>query len=288
MNELQHQQQNKTSPPGGGAAGAPHHHHHHCASMKYIKGDTQAFKNELKIVKFAEKVDHIPTALLSPPSITSNMATMASKQAVISNDKFYGSPSKMQPPPSTPPPVHSQSNSGSVSGLMSFSDRLKKNSISVSKYELEAPSPLSQSLNGNNNAFGTGCIETQSLINYDSVSHHAATQHNTRCNSTTSNVNSSSSQSQSHPPHQFLFSPMKRLRLEEVTLEKPSFNGEDTLNNTTNMNETTASQPPDSSFAFYSNSGNNTAAQRNNMKTPPNQAWVIQKIINKVTVKSCQ
>ena len=142
--------------------------------MRFIKGDNQTFKNDLKIVKFAEKVDHIPASLLSPPSSNASV----SKQSIITNDRFYGSPSKMQPPTPTPPPSTHLLASHSVAGLMSFNDRLKKNSISLSnnvngngnnasasitasKFDLESPSPC-------NNLFGGA--ETQSLVNYDSNS----------------------------------------------------------------------------------------------------------------------
>ena len=139
--------------------------------MRFIKGDNQTFKTDLKIVKFAEKVDHIPASatLLSPPS---NGGKTHHQQSIITNDRFYGSPSKTQTPTPTPPPSQHLA-THSVSGLMSFNDRLKKNSIHLtngsngnnvsvvgasSKFELETPS--------NNNSFGG--VETQSLINYDS------------------------------------------------------------------------------------------------------------------------
>ena len=53
-------------------------------------------------------------------------------------------------------------------------------------------------------------------------------------------------------PQSFLFSPMKRLRLDEYVFEKPSFTAEDTLNNTTlnnnlpDLNQTPQSPPPNS------------------------------------------
>jgi hypothetical protein len=255
---------------GGDSSHYHHHHHHHPhqQSTKYIKNDNQMFKSDLKIVKFSEKVDHIPiniNSLLSPPSSSSSSTTSSQPnqhRQVISKDNFYGSPSKMQPPQTPPHMLSSHLTSNSVSGLMSFSDRLKKNSINInqqqqqqqktpniSKFELESPSPLSQSLNG----FGNGGIETQSLINYDSVLSNTNANnnnnHNVRCNSTTSNLNSNAI------PHQFLFSPMKRLRLEEFTLEKPNGEEEASNVNATNLNEPTTQE---------NNNRNNV------MKTPPN------------------
>ena len=143
--------------------------------MRFIKGDNQTFKTDLKIVKFAEKVDHIPaTAILqSPPSNGGKTHhNQHQQQSIITNDRFYGSPSKIQPPTPTQPPTQHLT-THSVSGLMSFNERLKKNSIHLtngsngnnvtvvgasSKFEPETPS--------NNNSFGG--VETQSLINYDS------------------------------------------------------------------------------------------------------------------------
>lgn len=178
-------------------------------SSKFSKPDINS-RNDPKIVKFSEKIDTIPNScnnsITSPPT-----ANISNKQhVIITNDKFYGSPSKSAsttpisgPGPAQPivPP----------SSLMSFTDRLKKSSINTpnnaSSFDLEAPSPLSQS-----------------LISTVNQSSHNITAYNENLN-----------QNQNH---QFLFSPMKRLRLDEITLERPSFYADESVNNTTsNLNE---------------------------------------------------
>lgn len=84
-------------------------------SLKFIKGDNQTFKNELKIVKFSEKVDKYSQPIASPPS----SLTLTPKKNVISNDKFYGSPSKT--------PVQAQpTTSNNTQSVISFTDRMKK------------------------------------------------------------------------------------------------------------------------------------------------------------------
>ncbi len=145
--------------------------------MKFIKGDNQTFKSDLKIVKFSEKIDTIPLSSASSSTLTMTSPTSHHShhkaQTVISNDKFYGSPSKLN-----------NNNSGSV-GVSSFSERLKKNS----SYDLETP-----------------------ILHQDMHQHH----HSHNFNANITNQQSS---------HQFLFSPMKRLRLDEVnnaTNEKSS------------------------------------------------------------------
>lgn len=145
--------------------------------MKFIKGDNQTFKSDLKIVKFSEKIDTIPLSSASSSTLTMTSPpshhSYHKAQTVISNDKFYGSPSKLN-----------NNNSGSV-GVSSFSERLKKNS----NYDLETP-----------------------ILHQDIHQHHHSHNFN---NPTSSNQQSG---------HQFLFSPMKRLRLDETNIatnEKP-------------------------------------------------------------------
>jgi hypothetical protein len=166
---------------------------------RYASKSENTSKADSKIVKFSEKIDTIPNPLLnSPPSSTS---LMNNKPAIISNDRFYGSPSKAM-----------SASTSTIPTVMSFSDRLKKNAFNLS-YDLEAPSPLSQSLNAN---------QTTSATLYDSQSNPNA--------------------------NQFLFSPMKRLRLDEFTLERPSFNDEEALNNTNRENHAPISHASSMSF----------------------------------------
>ena len=221
------------------------------SQMKYIKGDNQTFKNDLKIVKFSEKIDHIPTSnnstFTSPPSNIANGVNSASssltKQVVISNDKFYGSPSKTVLSSSSTAIINTP-NSYTV---MSFSERLKKNAFNSTtnvSSELEAPSPLSQSLIAGSN---------QSTQNLFTNSSETQSYYNTK--SSTIAPNNASNQNN----HSFLFSPMKRLRLDEFSLEKPSFNGEDTMNNT-HLNETSNM---DSNFSKPTTPPNNNNNYRN-------------------------
>lgn len=137
--------------------------------MKFIKGDNQTFKSDLKIVKFSEKIDTIQLPC-SPSSSTLSMVTSPpqqhhhNKQTVsISNDKFYGSPSKLN-----------TASSSVSSGVMSFSERMKKNALHF---------------DSNNTENSTSSVSLSQDV------HHQP-------------ITASSS-------HQFLFSPMKRLRLDE-------------------------------------------------------------------------
>lgn len=111
---------------------------------------------------------------------------------------------------------------------MSFGDRLKKNAVHLhAKHEHESPCETATGVSGH------ASFETQSLLNYDAV---AATANPAATTAIATNKN----------PHQFLFSPMKRLRLaEDVALEKPSFCAEDTfLSNTANTTLGEDKTPP--------------------------------------------
>ena len=129
-------------------------------TFKFIRGDNQTFKNDLKIVKFSEKIESISRRSTSP-------------KLGISHDKFYGSPSKA-PPNVTP--NKTQSSILPSNTISSFSERMKKSS-----YEL----------------FEKPCEPSTNTPIFEN--HH-------------------SNQSNSHS---FLFSPMKRLRLDELPPSYP-------------------------------------------------------------------
>jgi hypothetical protein len=159
-------------------------------NLKFIKGDNLTFKNELKVVKFADQPIKIPEK-------QANNESQNSSPLKISNNKFYGSPVKTQKSSTTPQ-------------ITSFTDRLKKNL----SFDLEVPSPLSQSLNLQS--------ANATAINLDESKN---------------NLNGNES---------YLFSPMKRLRLEEFQLEKPNANESTMLNDTTlNDNNLNASITPE-------------------------------------------
>ena len=134
----------------------------------------QNVKNDTKNVKFSEKID----------TITSPM-----KQNVISNNKFYGSPSKT---PTSAAQSHHHRTVANGSSIMSFSERMKKNnslhatintSNANSAYELDSASNL---------------ISSSTFSNTNS-------QHQPDQPASTSQLAS----------QQFLFSPLKRLRLDD-------------------------------------------------------------------------
>jgi hypothetical protein len=146
--------------------------------LKFIRGDNQNFKSDLKIVKFSEKIDTIP--LLTSPSHSSMVTSPPSSnthnskpQSVISNDKFYGSPSK----------INSQLSANSSAHVMSFGERMKKNSAH----------PLFSS-----SATTTNCYETDSSSGHLNSCSNFQHDHNYSANQPGTNS------------HQFLFSPLKR------------------------------------------------------------------------------
>lgn len=186
--------------------------------LKFIKGDNLTFKNELKVVKFADKISE---------SKDTNEPTF--KPSSISNDKFYGSPSK------------NLQNKVSSSGIVSFSDRLKKNL----SFDLEVPSPLSQS-----------------LVNKD-AQENSINKSNSTNYTTLLNGNGERNTD-------FLFSPMKRLRLEEFQLEKPSFVGDETLNNTTiNTTQNNFETNLSNSYNFTPSATNFNGSDLNTFHTNP-------------------
>lgn len=90
--------------------------------MKFIKGDSQTFKTDLKVVKF-EAND-----LVSPPQSSSSSSSCthqsSNKKVVIANNRFYGSPSKNSPNKymTITAPVHK---------ISPFGDRIKKSLFST-------------------------------------------------------------------------------------------------------------------------------------------------------------
>lgn len=194
---------------------------------KSIKNDSNniMFKNEIKNVKFADNTesnaknvssnhsnDMLASSSASASSSTSNTSV---KQGIITNDKFYGSPKKTTSRSSSSSRnIILTPNKSQFKQVSSFNERLKKNL----SFDLEVPSPLTQSLN----------CTAASIVN----------TLKSECDTSKTNGNSSESykellnEPKSQPPsnnystsnqHDFLFSPMKRLRLDEFQLEKPSF-----------------------------------------------------------------
>lgn len=163
------------------------------------KNDTTS----LKSVKFAENNNGSePVATKTKKSSdskprhhhTNNQNIIFTKPS-ISNDKFYGSPKKS---------THITSSNGHIS---SFADRLKKNM----SFDLETPSPNSTlNVTANNASSDTNSSRSSS--------------HSDLLGEPTNNNGSQQSISERKPQLDYLFSPMKRLRLEESQLlEKPSF-----------------------------------------------------------------
>ena len=232
------------------------------ADLEQIKSNNKnQFLNDSKStknVKFSDKIDTIhlnnDENNLSSIHIASNnhnsFETSSvhafngsnTKQGIISKDNFYGSPSKIQPSPSKPlAPTLLLSNK-----ISSFNDRLKK--MNNQSAELEIPSPLPKSISNDN----------QLLLLND----------NKPVLMNNSNGN--------------WFSPMKRLRLDEIVkddycFEKPSFNGEDTLNSTNytiNNNESTNMnmKSPTKSLFDYNKTINSS---NNHLKSEQTQSSIV-------------
>ena len=232
------------------------------ADLEQIKSNNKnQFLNDSKStknVKFSDKIDTIhlnnDENNLSSIHIASNnhnsFETSSvhafngsnTKQGIISKDNFYGSPSKIQPSPSKPlAPTLLLSNK-----ISSFNDRLKK--MNNQSAELEIPSPLPKSISNDN----------QLLLLND----------NKPVLMNNSNGN--------------WFSPMKRLRLDEIVkddycFEKPSFNGEDTLNSTNytiNNNESTNMnmKSPTKSLFDYNKTMNSS---NNHLKSEQTQSSIV-------------
>ena len=121
----------------------------------------------------------------------------------ITKDNFYGSPSKKSPCKSSTGPLTS------IKSISSFSDRLQNTS----------GSSLTR------NMFSTNNDEPQSSKLYSKQ-----TQQGSVLNSSSNAQNSTQS---------FLFSPMKRLRIDECTLEKPDDSLTKNLSEASDMNITT-------------------------------------------------
>ena len=164
-------------------------------SNKY-KVDITPTKCEVKSVKFVENSNEKPnikkTKSKSNYSDVSKNNIIFTKPPSISNDKFYGSPKKSLP---------IQSSTGHIK---SFSDRLKKNL----SFDLETPS-LNSTLNV---TAQNGSSESSSQ-----------TSSNNELLSDSNGISASQNIIQNSHQQDYLFSPMKRLRLEESQLEKPSF-----------------------------------------------------------------
>jgi hypothetical protein len=152
-----------------------------------------SIKTESKNVKFSEKLDTVHH-LTSPPGKSHSsenlrhLSNSATKQVIISHNKFYGSPSKT--------PDHSK-NSGnstaqSVPAILSFSERMKKNSMN-SNAVTSQPSSL--------NDFESSLSAGSNAQNHPLLANSIQTQYQ--------------QQTQATPSQQFLFSPMKRLRLDD-------------------------------------------------------------------------
>lgn len=233
--------------------------------LKFIKGDNLTFKNELKIVKFVDNLADSnankanngdlftsssagmgPTSIGSTPTTTNSSSSSSSTSTgsklggIISNDKFYGTPKKTIRPASAN--THSMlasstssSNKSQYQPIDSFNDRFKKNL----SFDLEVPSPLTQSLNCTTNSAG-GALKSDggnmNLLNsngFNSASYNDILNESTvaAATSITNNYNSASLNSNQHD---FLFSPMKRIRMDDYhQLEKPNFST--LLDDTTTM-----------------------------------------------------
>lgn len=190
--------------------------------------NSESFINpSTKSVKFSEKIDSIekPQNILTSPS-SNRISAPVNKQISITKDNFYGSPSKKSPC------KVSQSNTN-VKTVSSFSDRLKNTNGSNLQKDLFSSNNTEES--SQNSIRAHQATSTQnSLLTFDPPTSNSTTNTNT---------------------HSFLFSPMKRLRLDEVVLEKPDeANG--TIINSTSSSETsefmttppkTVSKPPFSS-----------------------------------------
>jgi hypothetical protein len=158
-----------------------------------------------KSVKFVDNINNEPvkTIKTSKPESTrhrnSNQNIIFTKPT-ISNDKFYGSPKKS-----------SSSAAASSNHILSFSDRLKKNM----SFDLEIPSPNSTlNVTVNNNGSSDNSNSKSSSIN-----ELLAVESNT--NEFQKELIKGGTENK---PFDYLFSPMKRLKLEESELlEKPSF-----------------------------------------------------------------
>ena len=164
------------------------------SSLNFAKLTESSNKN----VKFSD-----PISSISPISSNSNILSPSqpgmpmNKQVVITKDNFYGSPSKS----------NSNASGNNSRPIISFADRLKKNSVNQEATQI-IQKPVAET--------------TVPLPPVQSSSN---------------NLN----------PQSFLFSPMKRLRLDEFVFEKPSFTAEDTMNNTTlNTNMPDLNQTPQS------------------------------------------
>jgi hypothetical protein len=153
--------------------------------LKFIKGDNLTFKNDLKIVKFVEN-DDTNTKKQQQPTKTYSYSSLNN----TTNDHQKK-------------PNH----------ISSLKDNLKKN-IS---FDLETPSPLTQSLNNSVfNATGNG-THTFNSLSYNDILNE-------------SNVQTTTNQNNMH------YTPSKTLRLEDFQFEKPNFSivDEDAINQTIN------------------------------------------------------
>ncbi len=138
----------------------------------------------------------------------------------ISKDNFYGSPSKNSP-------CKSKQN-GSVKCISSFSDRLKASNDSAL------------------------LLDDTNFKQYSKLTHGSSNNILlTNCDKPAISVSSQNSQS-------FLFSPMKRLRLDEVVLEKPDETsialGNNTLASSTDTDTNMITPPRNTTLPFNSNS----------------------------------
>jgi hypothetical protein len=173
-------------------------------------------------------------------SSSSQLTAPLNKQITITKDNFCGSPSKnFYGSPSKKSPCKTTKNPSPVNikSISSFGSRLKGSSTSNSSRDLFS-----------------------SDDNNSQLSRQAQVGQNTLLsNEPTSTTNTSN-------PNSFLFSPMKRLRIEEYVLEKP----EDTTINNTTFNNTTFNDTTLNNIASLSSSSNSTTIScEMNLVTPP-------------------
>lgn len=184
--------------------------------------NSESFINtNTKSVKFADKIDTFEKPqqnILTSPSSNRIAPGPVNKQISITKDNFYGSPSKKSPAKASGP------TSMNIKSISSFSDRLKNTNGSNLQRDLFSSSNTDTASSQNS----TRAHQANSLLTFEP----------TTSTSTTTNSNT----------HSFLFSPMKRLRLDEVVLEKP----DETITNVT-----------------LGNSSNSSSGSNDILKTPP-------------------
>lgn len=209
-------------------------------------------------MKFSDRLDTIIQPSLSSSSILNNSKSASHavvnqppttnpphKQIAITKDNFYGSPSKKSPCKSAAAPVIGSK------FVSSFADRMKNTNGSALQRDMfseESCSKLSTK------AKPTSSSNTTS--EYTSTSHH-----------------NPSTQS-------FLFSPMKRLRLDEVVLEKPY----ESMANTTLADNTITSES-EVNMATPPRAANITKNEETSMNTSSSEFSDCLKLLNQAEKK---